>query len=361
MDKACRTQPDSDEFELVLFGPGYGECILLHVGCGNWVVVDSCLDPEKVPVALRYLTEIGVDPPSAVSAVIATHWHEDHIRGMSKVLENCPRAAFCCASALSKPEFLGLVNRSSGEGVTRLGLGAREFQRVMNLLEERDQLPKYAGQNRKLFSFGKCEIWSLSPTDEVYNAFLKTIAEQMEGLGVSGRRVFTFSPNLVSVVLTVHSPSTAILLGADLEVKGWSGILHDFPHSDWIASLFKVPHHGSKTGDAPEVWEDLLKPNPHVVLTPWQRGRGRLPSIVDAQRILDRTPNAWITSMGHYKPTRKRIRSRALKRLIRHGQMLPRPIYSEFGFIRLRRKMREQGDWTVFTQGRAGHLKEYLQ
>jgi len=102
MDEACKKQPHTNEFEIVLFGPGYGESILLHVGGGRWVVIDSCLDGSKNPVSLEYLTQIGVEPSGAIKAVIATHWDEDHIRGMTSILQRCPDAEFCCAGAFDR-------------------------------------------------------------------------------------------------------------------------------------------------------------------------------------------------------------------------------------------------------------------
>ena len=38
--------PGEDEFEVVLLGPGYGESIVLHVGYGGWIIVDSCINAE---------------------------------------------------------------------------------------------------------------------------------------------------------------------------------------------------------------------------------------------------------------------------------------------------------------------------
>ena len=43
--------PGDEEFELTLFGPGYGESIVMHVGAGEWVIVDSCLDSDGAPEA----------------------------------------------------------------------------------------------------------------------------------------------------------------------------------------------------------------------------------------------------------------------------------------------------------------------
>ena len=39
--------PGKNEFEITLFGPGYGESVVLHVGSGAWIVVDSCIDKEN--------------------------------------------------------------------------------------------------------------------------------------------------------------------------------------------------------------------------------------------------------------------------------------------------------------------------
>src|SRR5262245_58961005 len=56
------TPPASDEVEISLFGPGIGECSVVHLGGGQWMVVDSCIDRStRRPVALEYLAEIGVD------------------------------------------------------------------------------------------------------------------------------------------------------------------------------------------------------------------------------------------------------------------------------------------------------------
>lgn len=65
--------PEDDEFEIILLGPGYGESIVLHVGNGVWVVVDSCLDRDGRPGALRYLEGIGLEPAQSVALIVATH------------------------------------------------------------------------------------------------------------------------------------------------------------------------------------------------------------------------------------------------------------------------------------------------
>ena len=108
--------PQSDEFELSLFGPGVGECIVVHIGDGQWVVIDSCLGPEtKQPVALSYLNSLGIDIAHSVSVVIVTHWHDDHMEGGATLLDAATNAIFCCSIALRKDEFLSrvLINYSN--------------------------------------------------------------------------------------------------------------------------------------------------------------------------------------------------------------------------------------------------------
>ncbi|MDE2731961.1 MAG: MBL fold metallo-hydrolase [Bacteroidota bacterium] len=359
MAEACIERPDVHELEVVLFGPGYGECILLHVGRGYWIVVDSCMHGRNEPVALKYLNQLGLDPSEAIKAVIATHWHEDHIRGMAAILQTCPNADFCCAGALTKNEFFSFLSISSGESFTSSGLGAREFMRIITILHERRQLPKYAVQNRKMLQFADCEIWSLSPTDGAYEKFLRMAAGLIVADSPRRKQNFRLTPNQVSVSLMVNIGGDQVLLGADLDGSGWKGILNDYPHPTRRASLYKVAHHGSASGDVPGIWTRLLKPDPHAVLTPWQRGDGMLPSAEDVKRILKRTPNAWITQIQPTRPARKRTRASAVEKLVRRKDSRPRPLQPVFGYIRLRRNLINGGEWKVVTEGRAGHLTDY--
>jgi hypothetical protein len=55
--------PAGDEIEINVFGPGYGECCLVHRGGSKWIIIDSCVDVDTGrPAALTYLDNIGVDP-----------------------------------------------------------------------------------------------------------------------------------------------------------------------------------------------------------------------------------------------------------------------------------------------------------
>src|SRR5687768_12230207 len=102
--------PASDELEVSVFGPGYGEAISVHLGGGNWILVDSCKESESdSPASLAYLKRLDVDPSKAVRLIVATHWHNDHVRGISQIVDACPRARFVMSSALREREFGALL------------------------------------------------------------------------------------------------------------------------------------------------------------------------------------------------------------------------------------------------------------
>src|SRR5260370_27238866 len=94
------------ELEVSLFGPGVGECVVVHLGLGEWLVVDSCVDPvSRKPVALNYLSELHVDVGKAVKQVVAKHWHDDHT-----TLDHAPASP----RSLSETGPSGFVTRGSG-------------------------------------------------------------------------------------------------------------------------------------------------------------------------------------------------------------------------------------------------------
>lgn len=79
--------PGDDEVEVSLFGPGLGECVVVHLGKSEWMIVDSCVRVgEKEPVALEYLEKLGVDIATSVTMVVASHWHDDHVRDRKSVV-----------------------------------------------------------------------------------------------------------------------------------------------------------------------------------------------------------------------------------------------------------------------------------
>jgi hypothetical protein len=276
--------PAANEIEVSVFGPGYGECVVLHLGENNWFIVDSCIDPEtKDPVALTYLRQMGVDPSEAVKQVIATHWHDDHLRGLGDIVAECKSAQFVCSAALRSGEFFTLVDLF-GTGSMMESSGIEEFYRVLEYLQNRSRASRAPSIPLKLANADKrlwrsdinhqgmtvpCAIHSLSPSDNSFVLSQIELARLIPEVKLPKRRLLPESPNHLSVVLWVQVGNVFILLGADLQetgdpATGWSAIVGGSTLKDeWVnapekASFFKIPHHGSENGNPPEVWEEML-------------------------------------------------------------------------------------------------------
>ena len=193
-----------------------------------------------------------------------------------------------------------MVGALEGRHYASFSSGSKELYRVFSILRS---TPTMAVANRRIFAMGSCYISALSPADDAYLYFLRTIDRLIPSEGRAETRIRSLSPNDVSVVLQVEVNDIAVLLGSDLDRHGWLKILHDRTRPRGTASVFKVPHHGSESADEPRVWRELLTPDPVALLTPWQRAGRTLPSNRDVQRILGRTSRAYGCSRGHHGRT----------------------------------------------------------
>ena len=310
--------PQRDEFEFTLLGPGYGESIVLHVGDGVWVIVDSCVDSDNEPRALKYMESIGVDPTESVNLIVATHWHDDHIRGIARLVEICSRAMFCCASSLCKREFLAIVHALENRQLSYSGSGLREIYRVFSHLRQAQSHATRAISNRRIFVHSDCEIWSLSPNDKTFETFIKSICDLV---GQGDVRVPGMSPNQVAVALWIKVRDVIVLLGSDLEECSWIDILQSTARPMGRASAYKVPHHGSENSDHLEVWNRMLEKDPYALLTPWSRGGRVLPTTKDVSRILASTPNAYATARTRSITRAPLRRSNLVERTIRNPRL----------------------------------------
>lgn len=138
------SSPARDEIEISIFGPGFGECILVYLGGGDWVMIDSCLDTEsKEPAALVYFRKVGLDVSDCLRAVIATHWHDDHIKGISDVFAAAKNAAFACTEAVRQPDFLEVLSAWTGTRALTGGSGIDELRSILAELKERQANTRY--------------------------------------------------------------------------------------------------------------------------------------------------------------------------------------------------------------------------
>ena len=346
--------PGPEEIEIALLGPGYGESILVHMGGGEWMIVDSCTGRDGEPAALDYLNRINAKPHTAVKVIVATHWHDDHTRGMARLVQKCTSARFCCAGALRDKDLLEVVEGLGAKTGFRIGNGIGEIRAIFSQLGERRVQPIWATASRCLFRRSNCVVWSLSPTDDVFERFLRSVGSLIATQEVSPRRMSPPSPNQLSVVLWVECKNATMLLGADLERNGWTAIVREQTRPQGRASVLKVPHHGSLSADVPEVWERMLEAEPLAILAPWRRGARTLPTPEDVARVLSRTADAYASAKPRQSAT-SRDESLALTPLGTNVRL--RSKRGPTGLVRLRRKHDEKA-WRVDLFGSACHLSE---
>lgn len=330
--------PSPDEIECTIFGPGFGEAIALHVGEAHWLIIDSCIDPRTDnPAVETYLDAIGVDP-FCVKAIVASHWHDDHVRGISRVAEKYRQADFFLSGVFNENEskaFLAAYSGVLAPGQTR---GTRE---LCSVLESRQVV---AAQYRTLVFEAKINgvdvrATAWSPTPDAHKKSVAHFAQYLPG--VPNQHPIRHAPevdeNLMAVVVHVAIGDEAILLGSDLENSGQIG-WQFIADSSWCqarpkASAYKIAHHGSANADCESIWSALLTANPHACMTPFNRGKG-LPQPSDVARIKGKTSNGYITSNAKLSP---QIPTNQLKRLETVVTNLS-PLNCGFGAVRFRKK-----------------------
>lgn len=213
------------QFILIGNGSDYGESIILNVGNNNWIVVDSCIDPyTKKCIPLQYLIEAGVNIKQDVKLIVCTHWHDDHIQGISQLYQECESSKFCMAIAKDKRKFLQLVmldyeKAKSSESIS----STNELNKCLKIKKERELPFIYAVQDKPLFFHEEnnitSQVISLSPSDQTIEDYDAQISTLMKEYAASNRKIVNLSPNDKSVVLLVKINEHRILLGSDLEVN----------------------------------------------------------------------------------------------------------------------------------------------
>jgi beta-lactamase superfamily II metal-dependent hydrolase len=353
--------PSKEEIEISLFGPGYGEAIALHFGAGKWLLVDSCLDPDKQPASLHYLDELKVDLKNDVKLIAVTHWHDDHIRGVSTIFNICESATIVIPSALNANEFLELASLYD-QSITKSTSGLSEFTKVLRIARTREKAninsPKLALADKVIFkdtlnldaTTPEAKVSSLSPSDastlKAYQAFAQLLKE-----AGPGKRVTPITPNHTSVALWIEIGPHKILLGADLEVTtdsktGWSVIINESTIISGKASVFKIPHHGSENAHHKRTWSELLSAEPFAILTPFRRGHKPLPTHKDVVRICNLTHQAYITAPPRRR--RQKWRQRIVRDFVKDMTKYTQDVHSGWGHIRLRNKIHQTSQpWQV--------------
>ena len=234
--------PNANELELSVFGPGIGECLVVHpLGYNDWMVVDSCLhEPNGQPVALRYLEQLKVDVSRCVKAGCSDALARRPYQGVSAVLREASAAELVCSAALCTDEFRILVASGRATRLVEHTSGVDEFAALLEIQRERTPgrygkrrgPDRWATEGMRLFHRERpteIEVWALSPSAQTVTDAKAEIARLLPSVGTPAHPYPSVTPNAQSIVLRVDAPGMSFLLGGDLEVgadpnRGWLGL-----------------------------------------------------------------------------------------------------------------------------------------
>jgi len=344
--------PNVAEITLLGTGGGYGESIVIHLGAGEWVIVDSCINPfTKEALPIEYLLSIGVDLKSQVKMVICTHWHEDHIMGISRIYEICESAVLSFARTIDKTKFLQFVSLDYEKlGKEASNSSTIEFNKCLELAKKKGPI-KEASIDKILYHVQtkefRSKVIALSPSDYSIEKFNDEISSLITDFGPINKKIVVEKPNFKSIVLLMKLGPHRALLGADLEVGkdpqlGWQNIMKHSTFRHEKSSLFKIPHHGSENSYHKDMWTILMSENPVSALTPFNKGNG-LPELHMLNKFSNHTKELYLTSRIISKSKPKK-RDRSIEKFLNRIGKAPQEVKFGKGVIQNRIDLTQQND-----------------
>lgn len=311
------------EITIIGTGGGYGESVVINLGDNYWVVVDSCMDPiSKKSLTIEYLENSGVNISLDVKLILCTHWHDDHIKGISKLLEKATSSQFCFTQVTDIKKFIQLIKMDFNKRLNNsLNSSTIEFNECLEILKSRGVKPIYAMQDRLIYKNNDAFVYSLTPSDLTLENFNLELNQILNKEFDNNVKIIAKKPNNKSIVLYLKIGKHSAILGADLEVtknplEGWENILSNCLVINTKSSLFKIPHHGSENAYHQMIWSQLLHEDPISLISPWNLNN-KLPQSVMVQKYCNHSKYVYLTSnvVGHNK---SKPREKSIEKLIKN-------------------------------------------
>jgi len=352
--------PAKEQLEITVFGPGFGESVVLHVPGIGWGVIDCCeltIEGRHVVPPLDYLTNLLCAPYPKLAFVILTHPHKDHYSGMDDLLTKYPGGTerVCLYTGRGTRELRmyliqqrigyrydlpGLLNVFTAiDNAVRKGASARKLSEMTTVVERRDV---------SIAGIGSVDVslMALSPSAQSADRYVDKLFEAFPKTGQPLKPVSDPDiHNLISVALVLKAGRVQVILGSDLETgardgaTGWRAVVSNRDCPNLHANFVKVAHHGSVTGFSEEAWErHCAAGKPLAVVTPFVTGSVILPRSVDVERIGKIANRVGITSTIQVTDNLNKFYSREIVQSIKHRTRSMKVVkpQEEIGFLRSR-------------------------
>ena len=295
--------------DIVVFGRGNGESILVELEPEHWMVIDCFINPTtKEPAAISYLKSLKLDPIKVIKTIVITHFHEDHVKGMQTLISNSnPIAKVYMPDALTSKEaisyYVSLDVINGYDDISKV----REMCSILEYMEKENRFVIRLNQDKLIFDNEYHSVTALSPSDyDSQEANKKFIAENIAPRSTVSLSAINTNPNHFSISLNIENKVTkkSILCGGDLEISkdqkgGWDAAIKSIkaPQKKAI-QVFKVPHHGSETAFHKETWDHYTDPNVIAIITTY--GSSSLPRNEYIEKFKTYTPNVVCTTKPKY-------------------------------------------------------------
>ena len=271
--------------EVHIYGPGYGETILLRwpKAGGGWhgAIVDAHAPGDKGIWLVEKLKNLKL---TALEFVVATHPHLDHIHNFAAGLK---RSGVSVEHGFFWPPFLDTswirffnqlaAQEEDGELSGTAAMMEQWFDycadspKNLRGIEGRDDFrPIYTSE----IQGKKFTVKAIGPWDAIHCRLAKNVAGSKQR---SGRIDYEHRhANDVSIALLIEYGDARIVLGGDMEEINWGALKRASARPEFRPSLVKVSHHGSKNGRMEGMWSrgggffEGRSARPIAVVTPWR-------------------------------------------------------------------------------------------
>lgn len=253
-------QLESAPLSLLVFGPGFGESILIRTPHGRWAAIDSARRARPGAAAVNPVRALLQKLEVTLDLLVLTHPHADHAKGFRDLLElTGPECVVAAVEPLMRePSPHAIASDSDDLGSEGKGVAISTHVAIQNAWN--DGHPKWDLLAGSTLVLGGCEFEALVPGQVELDAFTSERLTDLNELSAAMRVTWADGGDLV--------------LGADAGAVAWAAAEQRLDPEHLLACVpIKVPHHGSRESIHALLLAAVDPPPARpMVVTPWNSG-----------------------------------------------------------------------------------------